>query len=76
MAAAVAQGRADWGVAINNVARAAALGFLPLQEEQFDFVIPRARLRRAAVRAFCDLLQDTQTQQTLESFGFRPGKKT
>ena len=41
VAAAVAQGRADWGVAIATVAEGAGLGFLPLQEEQFDFVIPR-----------------------------------
>src|SRR5262249_13656281 len=38
VAAAVAQGRADWGVAIAPVARQAALGFVPLREEHYDFV--------------------------------------
>ena len=38
VAAAVAQGRADWGVAIETVARQYGLGFLPLQEERYDFV--------------------------------------
>ena len=43
VAAAVAQGRADWGVAIEWVARQAGLGFLPLEEEQYDFVVPKCR---------------------------------
>jgi putative molybdopterin biosynthesis protein len=73
-AAAVAQGRADWGVAIVNVARNLGLGFLPLQEEQFDFVIPRARRHRLPVQAFCELLDRTETRQALEKLGFRPAQ--
>jgi putative molybdopterin biosynthesis protein len=73
-AAAVAQGRADWGVAIVNVARDLGLGFLPLQEEQFDFVIPRARRHRLPVQAFCELLERTETRQALEKLGFRPAQ--
>ena len=73
VAAAVAQGRADWGVAIANVAAEAALGFLPLQEEQYDFLIPRARRRRPAVQAFCDLLDRDDTRQALAQRGFGPG---
>src|SRR5262249_52011270 len=56
VAAAVAQGRADWGLAIAGVAQAAGLGFLPVQDEQYDFVVPRARWERPAVRAFRNLL--------------------
>src|SRR5262249_52990598 len=52
VAAAVAQGRADWGVAIANVARDAGLGFLPMQGEQYDFVVPKTRRDRPAVQAF------------------------
>ena len=36
----VAQGRADWGVAIASAAAPLALRFLPLREERYDFVIP------------------------------------
>src|SRR5260370_38325936 len=43
VAAAVAQGRADWGVAISTVAADAGLGFIPLQEEHSDFGVPRSR---------------------------------
>jgi putative molybdopterin biosynthesis protein len=41
VAAAVAQGRADWGVAISSVAEAYGLGFIPLTQEHFDFIIGR-----------------------------------
>jgi len=71
VAAAVAQGRADWGVAIDTVARQYGLGFLPLQEEQYDFVVPKARLERAPVRAFIALLTDPETQRELSALGFR-----
>ena len=57
VAAAVAQHRADWGVTLETVARAAGLGFLPVQHEQYDFVVPRARAERPAVAAFKAVLQ-------------------
>ena len=41
VAAAVAQGRADWGVAIQRVADQHGLDFLPLAFEQYDFVVCR-----------------------------------
>jgi putative molybdopterin biosynthesis protein len=70
VAAAVAQGRADWGVAIVNVARDANLGFLPLTHEHYDFVVPRRRWERPAVRLFRDLLGLPATQATLRQMGF------
>jgi putative molybdopterin biosynthesis protein len=72
VAAAVAQGRADWGVAIANVARGAALGFLPLQDEQYDFAVPRARWDRPAVRRFRELLAQPEARQALAAMGFGP----
>jgi putative molybdopterin biosynthesis protein len=68
--AAVAQGRADWGVAIEPVAAAAELGFLPLQEERYDFVTPRTRLDQPALQTFRDLLSQDQTRQALAAMGF------
>jgi putative molybdopterin biosynthesis protein len=75
VAAAVAQGRADWGVAIAPVAAVAGLGFLPLQEEQFDFVVPRRRLRRSPVQAFCELLENRAIRQALVDLGFYPSSE-
>ena len=71
VAVAVAQGRADWGVAIDTVARQYDLGFIPLQEEQYDFVVPAARLERPAVRAFRALLDDARVREELRALGFR-----
>ncbi|HEY8504150.1 MAG TPA: substrate-binding domain-containing protein, partial [Gemmataceae bacterium] len=73
VAAAVAQGRADWGLAIEQAAREYALGFLPLRDEEFDFAVPSARLGRPAVRAFRALLADEETRRDLAAMGFRPG---
>jgi putative molybdopterin biosynthesis protein len=69
--AAVKDGRADWGVAIDTVAAMYGLASVPLQQEQFDFVIPRARRQRPAVRAFVDLLTDEQVRAELRGRGFR-----
>jgi putative molybdopterin biosynthesis protein len=71
VAAAVAQGRADWGVAIEWVARSAGLGFLPLEHEQYDFVVPKSRLHRPAVIAFRSLLAEPAIRKELAAMGFR-----
>jgi len=71
VAAAVQQWRADWGVAIDTVARQYGLGFIALQEEHYDFVVPTARLERPAVRAFRALLGDRDVQDELGRLGFR-----
>jgi len=70
VAVAVAQRRADWGVAIETVARAYGLGFLPLQAERYDFVAPRARLGRPAVQRFRRLLDDPAVRAELAAMGF------
>jgi NAD(P)-dependent dehydrogenase (short-subunit alcohol dehydrogenase family) len=71
VAAAVAQGRADWGIAIDTVAAQYSLGFIPMQEEHYDFVVPKARAARPAVLAFILLLQEPALRQRLVALGFR-----
>lgn len=71
VAVAVAQGRADWGVAIESVARQYGLGFLPLQDEHYDFAVPKARLERAAVKAFQAALKETAVREALTALGFK-----
>jgi len=71
VAAAVAQGRADWGVAINTVAEESGLGFLPFQEEHFDFVAPKTRWDRPPVRLFREALMEEETRSTLRRRGFQ-----
>lgn len=74
VAAAVAQGRADWGVTLEHLARDNGLRFRPLTDEQYDFAIPRSRLHRPAVRAFLACLAPgTPLRQDLEALGFLSG---
>jgi putative molybdopterin biosynthesis protein len=72
VAVAVAQDRADWGLAIDTVARQYGLGFLPLQPERYDFVVPAARADRPAVRQFANLLRSEIGQRILRELGFDP----
>ena len=72
VAAAVAQGRADWGVAIETVARQYGLGFLPLQAERYDFAVARDRLVRAPVQRFVAVLGDPSVRAELLALGLDP----
>ncbi len=71
VAAAIVQRRADWGVAIESVARQAGLGFNPLTEEQYDFVLPKSRRNRPAIQAFRSLLTDADIRAQLARLGCR-----
>ena len=72
VAAAVEQGRADFGIAIDAVTRDRGLGFLPLTEERFDFVVPTTRRQRPAVRALQALLSSEPIRAALRELGFLP----
>ncbi len=56
VASAIAQGRADVGVAIEYVAEIYGLDFIPLGEEIFDFAVRKDRLKKAAVQGFLEAL--------------------
>jgi putative molybdopterin biosynthesis protein len=72
VAAAIAQGRADWGVTIETVAREAGLRFEPLRGEEYDFAVPRSRRDRPALRVLRALLEDRDSglRRSLEDAGF------
>jgi putative molybdopterin biosynthesis protein len=69
--AAVAQNRADWGIAIETIARQYGLGFIPAQDEHYDFIVPKARLTRPAVKRFRNVLADPVTREALAALGFK-----
>ncbi len=71
-AAAVVQGRADWGMTLNTVARNNRLGFLPVQDEQYDFIVPVSRAGRPGLAAFVALLQQPSTREALANPGMKP----
>jgi putative molybdopterin biosynthesis protein len=72
VAAAIAQGRADWGVTIESIAREAGLRFEPLQAESYDFVVPESRWDRPPIRLLRDLLMDpdSRLRKELAEHGF------
>ena len=72
VATAIAQGRADWGVAIEPVANMYGLGFLPLAPEHYDFLVVEARRERPAVQAFLAALRDEATRDKIRAIGMRP----
>jgi putative molybdopterin biosynthesis protein len=72
VAAAVAQGRADWGIAIEPVAKLYGLGFLPIAPEHYDFLLVEARRERPAVRAFLAALKDAATRERIRALGMHP----
>jgi putative molybdopterin biosynthesis protein len=71
VAAAVSQGRADWGVTLETIATNARLGFLPLQEERYDFMMPKSRANRIGVVAFKTLLSEPSTREALTRLGMK-----
>ena len=72
VAAAVAQERADWGVAIQSVAKMYDLGFLPLVPEHYDFLLVDARREHKAVKAFLKALRDPTVREKIAALGMRP----
>jgi putative molybdopterin biosynthesis protein len=65
VAAAVASGRADWGLGIEAVAVAYDLGFVALRDEEYDFLCLGDRLEREPVRAFLEVLRSSGFRKAL-----------
>jgi putative molybdopterin biosynthesis protein len=72
VAAAIAQNRADWGVAIEPVARMYGLGFLPIAPEHYDFLLVETRRDRPAVQAFLAALRDEAVRARIRALGMEP----
>jgi len=72
VAAAVAQGRADWGIAIAPVARLYGLEFLPVAPEHYDFLLVESRKERPAVQAFLAALRDPPLRARIAALGMVP----
>jgi putative molybdopterin biosynthesis protein len=72
VAAAVAQGRADWGLAIEPVARLYGLGFLPVSPEHYDFLVVESRRERPALQAFLTALREEHVRARIRELGMDP----
>ncbi|HZL40933.1 MAG TPA: molybdopterin biosynthesis protein [Pseudolabrys sp.] len=72
VAASVARGRADWGLAIEPVAKLYGLGFLPVSPEHYDFLVVESRSQRPAVQAFLAALREPATRERISALGMKP----
>jgi putative molybdopterin biosynthesis protein len=71
VAAAVEQGRADWGMTLETVADTAGLGFRFVANERYDFAVRESRWDRPAVVALRHLLDDETVRRELAEIGFK-----
>lgn len=72
VAAAIAQGRADWGVGIHPVAKLYGLGFIEVAPEHYDFLVVEHRAERPGVKAFLAALRDDSTRARIAALGMTP----
>jgi len=72
VAAAIAQHRADWGVAIEPVAKLYGLGFLAVAPEHYDFLLVESRRERTGVQAFLAALRDDAVRERIRALGMEP----
>lgn len=73
VAVSVARNKADWGIGIETVASAYGLDFLFLDDECYDFFVPRAKLESPAVSKFFEILRSERAAAQLKELGFQVG---
>lgn len=69
VAIAIATQKADVGLGIKTVANLYGLDFIPLRSEEYDFLIPKDRLEKWAVREFLESLRSEEFARKLEKVG-------
>jgi putative molybdopterin biosynthesis protein len=70
VAAAIQQGRADWGMTLDTVAARAGLSFVFVADERYDVAIREDRWDRPAIIALRQLLEDPAVRDGLTALGF------
>ncbi len=72
VASAILMGKADVGLGIKTVADQNGLDFIPLRDEEYDFVLPKGRMGKPSVRAFLEVLDSADFIKSIEGLGYRP----
>lgn len=67
VAAAIASGRADCGLAVAASAQALDLDFIPLFQERYDLIIPCAYLQGDLLTPLFDLISDARFRQAISA---------
>ncbi len=71
VASAILSGKADAGVGIKTVADQNGLDFIPLRDEEYDFVVQKSRADKPAIKAFLDVLRSSEFKSRLKTLGYR-----
>jgi len=69
VAALVASGSADAGMGIYSAAKMYGLDFIPVCEEQYDFIMPEEYMEIKLVRHFIEILKSEEFRHTLQAMG-------
>lgn len=69
VAALIASGSADIGMGIYSAAKAYKLDFIPVCEEQYDFIIPERFLELEIVKHFIGILKSEEFKEELDRMG-------
>jgi len=76
VAVSIAMNKADWGVGIETVASAYGLEFSFLDDEHYDFFVPRAKLESPVLTKFLEILRSEGAAAKLKELGFQVGSDT
>ncbi len=78
VAAAINQNKADVGIGIKTVAKAYDLGFLPIMNENYDFLINNQSLEKRSVKIFLEILRSEKFNEIMikEFDGLTPIENT
>ena len=69
VAAAVAGGKADAGMGVLSAARALKMDFVPLADEQYDLVIPRAHYESELLAPLLELVRSVEFRDAVVALG-------
>ena len=67
VAVAVLTGKADVGLGIRSVAEMYGLDFIPLREEEYDFVIPKDKFEKQPVKDFIETLKSDEFKNEIKN---------
>jgi putative molybdopterin biosynthesis protein len=69
VAAQIADGNADAGLGIYSAAKIFGLDFIPVSEEEYDFLLKADMLKEAMVQAFMEALDSEEFKNSLKEMG-------
>ncbi len=71
VASAILSGKADAGLGIRTVADQNGLDFMPLRDEEYDFVVRSQVADKPAIKAFLEILRSEKFRSRLKMLGYR-----